>query len=66
MRQNSATGELLTPERLAILALGILELSEKLRSGELDPVEVMEAYLVSFIPPLPNFSYLNVDIVAVF
>jgi hypothetical protein len=38
----------MTPEREDILALGILELSEKLRSGQLDPVAVMEAYLVSF------------------
>ena len=47
LRRNSSSGELLTPEREAILDLGILELSEKLRSGHLDPVAVMEAYLVS-------------------
>jgi hypothetical protein len=36
----------MTPEREAILALGILELVQKLKSGQLDPVAVMEAYLV--------------------
>lgn len=46
LKQNDQ-GQLMTSEREAILALGILELSEKLRTGVLDPVAVMEAYLVS-------------------
>ena len=43
---ESSSGKLMTPKRETILALGILELVQKLKSGELDPVDVMEAYLV--------------------
>jgi hypothetical protein len=45
LRQNP-TQELMTPERERILAMGIVELSQKLKSGDLDPVAVMEAYQV--------------------
>jgi hypothetical protein len=45
LRQNP-TQELMTPERERILAVGIMELSQKLKSGDLDPVAVMEAYQV--------------------
>jgi hypothetical protein len=45
LRQNP-TQELMTPEREGILAMGIVELSQKLKSGDLDPVAVMEAYQV--------------------
>jgi len=39
-------GKLLTKERTSILSLPILELAEKLKRGELMPLEVLEAYQV--------------------
>ena len=47
LRQNPSK-QLITQDRADILGLEINDLVQKLRSGELDPLEVMEAYQVSF------------------
>lgn len=43
---NNSTSDLITPERQAIVDLEILELSKRLRSGDLDPLDVLHAYWV--------------------
>ena len=45
---DNPLGEFMTLERETILALEIDELVQKLKSDELDPVAVLEAYQVSF------------------
>jgi len=45
LTENGAV-ELITPERQEILDLPILELSRGLRSGDLDPLDVLHAYWV--------------------
>ena len=48
LRQNSSN-QLITKERENILSMEIIELVQKLKSGELDPVAVMEAYQVRLL-----------------
>ena len=45
---DNPLGEFMTLERETILAMDIDELVQKLKSDELDPVAVLEAYQVSF------------------
>ena len=45
-RRLDVDGELLTEERKRILSYGILDLLQKLKSGDLTPVVVLEAYQV--------------------
>ena len=49
-RYLSVDGELLTEKRKRIIATPILELSNKLRNGTFDPVDVLEAYQVNVNP----------------
>ena len=44
--KNNALHEVMTLERETILALHITELLEQLKSGELDPLAVLQAYQV--------------------
>ena len=48
LRQNSSN-QLINKERENILSMEIIELVQKLKSGELDPVAVMEAYQVRLL-----------------
>lgn len=46
---DNSLGEMMTLERETILALDILELIERLKDGQLEPLAVLEAYQVSTV-----------------
>ena len=61
MRKHlSVNNTLITEERKLILSYPILELVEKLRDGDLDPVTVLEAYQVTFNRSLKSFFLISV------
>ena len=56
---SNASRDLITDERQTILDLNSLDLAERLRSGALDPVEVLEAYQVKDIKGDKSIRFQN-------
>ena len=60
LRLTACSDELLTPRRLEILAMEISQLQQRLRTGELSPLEVLEAYQVlGFYIEIEIVTYLK-------
>ena len=54
-------GELLSDERRNIISLPILKLSDKLKSGKLTPLTVLEAYQVRYLYIFFRLRYSQID-----